>query len=82
VQERVAEHVRRAEAAAAPVPLDGVSLASDGALPFTDNITEAAPFGVRHIAEPGGSSRSPEIADAAGRHGITLTRTGLRLFRH
>jgi phosphoribosylaminoimidazolecarboxamide formyltransferase/IMP cyclohydrolase len=82
VQERVTEHVRRAETAAAPVPLDGVSLASDGALPFTDNITEAARFGVRHIAEPGGSTRSDEIAEAAGRLGIALTRTGLRLFRH
>ncbi|WP_243710184.1 hypothetical protein [Micromonospora sp. KC213] len=70
-------------AAASPdVPLQWVSLASDGALPFEDNITEAAEFGVRHIAEPGGSIRSHAVAEAARRHGIGVTRTGLRLFRH
>ncbi|MER7277233.1 hypothetical protein ABT369_22585 [Dactylosporangium sp. NPDC000244] len=59
-----------------------MSLASDGALPFADNITEAARYGVTAIAEPGGAARSAEIAEFAARHGITLTHTGLRLFRH
>jgi phosphoribosylaminoimidazolecarboxamide formyltransferase/IMP cyclohydrolase len=82
VQDRVNAHMRLAEATDPPVSLHGVSLASDGALPFADNVTEAARFGVRHIAEPGGSTRSPEVVAAAAGHGIAVTRTGLRLFRH
>ncbi|MFI6759452.1 hypothetical protein ACIBF5_09980 [Micromonospora sp. NPDC050417] len=82
VQDRVNAQLRLAEAIDPPVPLQQVSLASDGALPFEDNITEAAQFGVRHIAEPGGSTRSNAVAEAARRHGIGVTRTGLRLFRH
>ncbi|MEV7230580.1 hypothetical protein AB0M79_26690 [Polymorphospora sp. NPDC051019] len=82
IQQRVNAQLRLAEAIDPPVPLQRVSLASDGALPFEDNITEAARFGVRHIAEPGGSTRSDAVAAAAHQHGITVTRTGLRLFRH
>lgn len=82
VRDRVDTQLRLAEAIEPPVPLQGVSLASDGAFAFEDNITEAARFGVRHVAEPGGSTRSGAVADAARRHGIAITRTGLRLFRH
>ncbi|MET7401311.1 hypothetical protein ABZS66_48305 [Dactylosporangium sp. NPDC005572] len=74
--------LRLAETLDPPVPLDGVSLASDGALTFPDNIVEAARYGVRHIAEPGGSIRSAAVAVAAEEYGIILTRTALRLFRH
>ncbi|MEU7867290.1 hypothetical protein [Dactylosporangium sp. NPDC049140] len=81
-QERVTAHLARAATLDPPVPLQDVSLASDGALPFEDNITEAARYGVRHIAEPGGAARSAQIAAAAERYGITVTHTGLRLFRH
>lgn len=62
--------------------LDGVSFVSDGAIPFRDNIDEAARHGVRFIAEPGGSSRTGEIREACGHHGISLTETGIRLFQH
>lgn len=62
--------------------LDGVALASDGALPFRDNVDHAQRHGVRHIAEPGGSIRCEEIEAACREHQITLTRTGLRLFHH
>jgi phosphoribosylaminoimidazolecarboxamide formyltransferase/IMP cyclohydrolase len=62
--------------------LDGLTLASDGFLPFRDNIDHARSIGVRHVVEPGGSSRSEEIAAACIEHAITLTRTGLRLFHH
>ena len=82
VQDRVTAQLRLAETIDPPVPLREVSMASDGALPFEDNIIEAAAHGVRHIAEPGGASRSPAIAEAAHRHGITITHTGLRLFHH
>jgi phosphoribosylaminoimidazolecarboxamide formyltransferase / IMP cyclohydrolase len=62
--------------------LTGVTLASDGYLPFRDNIDHASQAGVRHVIEPGGSSRSDEVAAACAEYGMTLTRTGLRLFRH
>ncbi|GAB3951838.1 hypothetical protein GCM10029976_088930 [Kribbella albertanoniae] len=63
-------------------PLTGVSMVSDGALPFPDNVEEAARFGVSHIAEPAGSIRSSEVEAACAVHGITWSATGVRLFRH
>ncbi|NIK57935.1 5-aminoimidazole-4-carboxamide ribonucleotide transformylase [Kribbella shirazensis] len=63
-------------------PLTGVTMVSDGALPFADNVEEAQRYGVTHIAEPGGSIRSPEVAAACAKAGITWSATGLRLFRH
>jgi phosphoribosylaminoimidazolecarboxamide formyltransferase/IMP cyclohydrolase len=62
--------------------LSGVSFVSDGYLPFRDNVDHAARHGVRYIAEPGGSIRSEEVAEACRKHGITLARTDLRLFHH
>ncbi|GAA4614711.1 phosphoribosylaminoimidazolecarboxamide formyltransferase [Actinoallomurus liliacearum] len=62
--------------------LDGVAFASDGALPFRDNVDHARRHGVRYIAEPGGSIRSDEVEAACREHRITLVRTGLRLFHH
>ncbi|TMR08504.1 phosphoribosylaminoimidazolecarboxamide formyltransferase [Nonomuraea turkmeniaca] len=62
--------------------LTEVAFVSDGYLPFRDNIDHAQRHGVAYIAEPGGSIRSDEIADACREHGITLARTGLRLFHH
>lgn len=61
---------------------DGLSLASDGAIPFRDNIDEARRHGVRHVIEPGQSGRSDEVAAACAEHGMTLVRTGTRLFHH
>jgi AICAR transformylase/IMP cyclohydrolase PurH len=62
--------------------LSAVALASDGALPFRDNVDHAARCGVRWIAEPGGSIRSGEVEQACREQGIGLVRTGLRLFLH
>ena len=62
--------------------LDDVTLISDGFLPFRDNIDYASRVGVRHVIEPGGSSRSAEVAAACAEYGMTLVRTGLRLFHH
>jgi phosphoribosylaminoimidazolecarboxamide formyltransferase/IMP cyclohydrolase len=59
-----------------------VAFASDGHLPFRDNVDHAQRHGVSCIAEPGGSVRSGEVAAACGEYGITLARTGLRLFCH
>jgi phosphoribosylaminoimidazolecarboxamide formyltransferase/IMP cyclohydrolase len=62
--------------------LTEVSMTSDGAIPFADNIEEAHRHGVRHLAEPGGSIRSPEVTKACADLGITLSHTGIRLFHH
>lgn len=62
--------------------LDSVTLSSDGFLPFRDNIDHASRVGVRYVVEPGGSSRSDEVAAACAEYGMTLVRTGLRLFHH
>jgi phosphoribosylaminoimidazolecarboxamide formyltransferase / IMP cyclohydrolase len=62
--------------------LDDVTLISDGFLPFRDNIDYASRVGVRHVVEPGGSSRADDVAAACADYGITLVRTGLRLFHH
>ncbi|MET3808065.1 phosphoribosylaminoimidazolecarboxamide formyltransferase/IMP cyclohydrolase [Nakamurella sp. UYEF19] len=62
--------------------LDQVTLVSDGFLPFRDSIGHAAAVGVRHIVEPGGSTRSGDVSAACREHRIELTRTGLRLFNH
>jgi phosphoribosylaminoimidazolecarboxamide formyltransferase/IMP cyclohydrolase len=70
------------ERAAWLAELDGVAFASDGALPFPDNVEHARRHGVRYLAEPGGSIRSGEVEDACRAHGITLVRTGIRLFHH
>lgn len=63
-------------------PLTGVSMVSDGVLPFADNVEEAHRYGVTHIAEPGGSIRSTEVAAACAEYGISRHATGVRLFRH
>lgn len=62
--------------------LDGVALASDGFIPFRDNIDHAARHGVSFIAQPGGSTRDAEVAEACREHGIAMVHTGLRLFHH
>lgn len=62
--------------------LSDITLVSDGYLPFRDNVEHAAEYGVSTIIEPGGSSRTGEILQAALEHGITHVQTGLRLFHH
>jgi phosphoribosylaminoimidazolecarboxamide formyltransferase/IMP cyclohydrolase len=62
--------------------LSGVSLASDGFIPFRDNIDHASKHGVSFIAEPGGSTRDSDIEAACREYGIALVYTNLRLFHH
>ena len=62
--------------------LDDVALASDGYIPFRDNIDQAARHGVRYVADPGGSTRNHEVEAACAEHDIVLTTTGIRLFLH
>ena len=62
--------------------LDGVSLVSDGFIPFRDNIDQASRHGVRFMAQPGGSARDEEIEAACRDYSIALVHTGVRLFHH
>ena len=57
-------------------------MTSDGYLPFRDNVEHAAAAGVTTIVEPGGSTRTSEVADSAAAHSIAHVQTGLRLFHH
>lgn len=62
--------------------LRGVSLVSDGFIPFRDNVDHARRHGVAFIAEPGGSTRDQDVEDACREYGIALVHTKLRLFHH
>jgi len=62
--------------------LDGVSLVSDGFIPFRDNIDHAARHGVRYVAQPGGSAGDDDVDEACREYGISMVHTGLRLFHH
>jgi phosphoribosylaminoimidazolecarboxamide formyltransferase / IMP cyclohydrolase len=62
--------------------IGGVSLVSDGFIPFRDNVDYASRHGVAFIAEPGGSTRNKDVEDACRQYGIALVHTHLRLFHH
>lgn len=62
--------------------LTGVSLVSDGFIPFRDNVDHAKRHGVGFIAQPGGSTRDDEVEAACREYGIALVHTKLRLFHH
>lgn len=60
----------------------GLSLASDGFIPFRDNIDRAARSGVAYVWQPGGSGRDAEVVAAADAHGMVMCFSGQRLFVH
>ncbi len=57
-------------------------LASDAFFPFDDNVLAAHEGGIKHIVQPGGSLRDPEVIATADKLGISMTFTGTRHFRH
>jgi phosphoribosylaminoimidazolecarboxamide formyltransferase/IMP cyclohydrolase len=57
-------------------------LASDAFFPFDDNVLAAHEGGIRHIVQPGGSLRDPEVIATADKLGISMVFTGTRHFRH
>jgi phosphoribosylaminoimidazolecarboxamide formyltransferase/IMP cyclohydrolase len=59
-----------------------VTLGSDAFIPFRDNIDRAAQSGVRYVVQPGGGVREEDIVAACDEHGMTMFRTGVRLFHH
>jgi phosphoribosylaminoimidazolecarboxamide formyltransferase/IMP cyclohydrolase len=62
--------------------VSGVSLVSDGFIPFRDNIDHAQRHGVKFIAQPGGSSRDLDIEQACREYAITMVHTHIRAFHH
>ncbi len=69
------------QAAAAGYTSDLV-LASDGFFPFDDCVTLAAEYGVKAIAQPGGSVRDEESVAKANECGIAMAFVGERHFKH
>jgi phosphoribosylaminoimidazolecarboxamide formyltransferase/IMP cyclohydrolase len=62
--------------------LKGVSLSSDGMIPFRDTIDRAHESGVAYVAQPGGSIRDDEVVKACNDYGMVMAYTGIRLFHH
>ncbi len=60
----------------------GVSLVSDGFIPFRDNIDHASKHGVSFIAQPGGSTRDAEVEAACVEYDMAMVHTHVRLFHH
>ena len=62
--------------------LKGVSLSSDGMIPFRDTIDRAYESGVTYIVQPGGSIRDEDVIKACNDYGMVMAYSGLRLFHH
>lgn len=61
---------------------EGLVLASDGFFPFNDCVALAAEYGIKAIAQPGGSIRDEDSIKLADEKGITMLFTGERHFKH
>ena len=59
-----------------------LGLCSDGFIPNRDNVDVAGGFGVRYVAQPGGSAFDDAVEAACREHGIVMVKTGVRLFHH
>ena len=59
-----------------------LGLCSDGFIPNRDNVDVAGGFGVRYVAQPGGSAFDDAVEAACREHGIAMVKTGIRLFHH
>jgi phosphoribosylaminoimidazolecarboxamide formyltransferase/IMP cyclohydrolase len=62
--------------------LKGVSLSSDGMIPFRDTIDRAYESGVAYVLQPGGSIRDDDVIRACDAYGIVMAFSGVRLFHH
>lgn len=62
--------------------VDGITLASDGFLPFGDTVELASKYGVSAIVQPGGSIRDDESISKANEMNMTMLFTGNRHFKH
>ncbi|OGN98167.1 MAG: 5-aminoimidazole-4-carboxamide ribonucleotide transformylase [Chloroflexi bacterium RBG_13_51_18] len=62
--------------------LKGVSLSSDGMIPFRDTIDRAYESGVAYVLQPGGSIRDGDVIKACDAYGMVMAFSGIRLFHH
>ena len=62
--------------------LKGVSLSSDGMIPFRDTIDRAHESGVGYVVQPGGSIRDDDVIKACDDYGMVMAFSGVRLFHH
>ncbi len=62
--------------------LTDVSLASDAFFPFRDSIDHASKYGVKYIAQAGGSVQDDIVIAAANEYNMGMAFTGIRLFHH
>ncbi len=60
----------------------GLSLSSDGFIPFRDNIDRASRSGIGYVLQPGGSIADDEVIKAANEYGMVMAFSNLRLFHH
>ena len=64
------------------IGLKGVSLSSDGMIPFRDTIDRAHESGVSYVVQPGGSIRDDDVIKACDDYGMVMAFSGVRLFHH
>lgn len=62
--------------------MKGVSLSSDGMIPFRDTIDRAHESGVGYVLQPGGSIRDEDVIKACDDYGMVMAYSGIRLFHH
>eukprot|EP00286_Rhodomonas_abbreviata_P019400 CAMPEP_0181298410 /NCGR_PEP_ID=MMETSP1101-20121128/5764_1 /TAXON_ID=46948 /ORGANISM="Rhodomonas abbreviata, Strain Caron Lab Isolate" /LENGTH=603 /DNA_ID=CAMNT_0023403423 /DNA_START=218 /DNA_END=2029 /DNA_ORIENTATION=+ len=62
--------------------LEGVTIASDAFFPFRDSIDVATQFGVKYIAQPGGSVQDAGVTEACDQYNMVQSHFGMRLFHH
>ncbi len=62
--------------------LHNVVLGSDAFIPFRDSIDCGAQYGVKYVAQPGGSLRDDDVIAACDSYGMAMAFTGVRLFHH
>jgi phosphoribosylaminoimidazolecarboxamide formyltransferase/IMP cyclohydrolase len=61
---------------------EGSVVASDAFFPFADGLEAAIAAGATAVIQPGGSTRDPDVIQAADAAGVAMVFTGMRHFRH
>jgi phosphoribosylaminoimidazolecarboxamide formyltransferase/IMP cyclohydrolase len=62
--------------------LTGVTLSSDAFFPFRDSIDVCVRYGVKYIAQPGGSVQDGGVTEACDQYEMVQSHHGVRLFHH
>jgi phosphoribosylaminoimidazolecarboxamide formyltransferase/IMP cyclohydrolase len=80
--EEVPRHLTTEEKQAWLKGLQNVALGSDAFIPFRDTIDCGALYGVKYVAQPGGSLRDKDVVEACDSYGMVMAFTRVRLFHH